>query len=286
MNGDSYSFGGLTDWSYLLEGHLQPPVETERAAVATPESRATDHRETADVQQLRLRESAVRSLMQGISCTSPKSSNVIVVTCSASSPVAAKERLESLLENYQEQHLRVNRISGSLEFFDGQVQEKKHSLDAKLLERRDAKNRIAVGSVESQHDLLGKEAVAITGSLLDAQAACAAAEARLESLLAIMPESEQSGELDQASGTSVAALDLMRARLFELEIEKRAAVLQLHALHHRVSQANYRASRTDEIIIAPAGNRRRTVNDSRAPQENRRRRDAACRRLRETANFE
>jgi len=244
----SYSFGGLSDWSFLLEGHLQPPVENERAAVATPDSNATDHRQTADVQQLRLRESAVRSLMQSISCSSPKSSNVIIITCSAPSPVSAQERLNCLLENYQEQHLRVNRISGSLAFFDGQVQEKKRSLDAKLLERRDAKNRIAVGSVESQHDLLSKEAVAITDSLLDAQAACAAAEARLESLLATMPQSKRSDDVEQASGTSVGALNLMRARLFELEIERERLQAQLQPKNPRLTAITEQVAQTKSLL--------------------------------------
>ncbi len=245
----SYSFGGSTDWSYVLDGHWQPPVDKQCPPPVDAEPGAKPDRQTADAGALRLRESAVRKLMQSISCSSPKGSNVIIVSCTAPSPFSAQERLQCLLENYQTQHLRVNRISGSLAFFDTQAKEKKAILDAKLLERRDAKNRIAVASVESQRELLSKEAAAITESLLLAQAAAAAAEARLESLMAVMPALDDDEELQQASGTSVDALNLMRNRLFELEIEHQRLQAQLQPAHPRLKAIGEQVAQTKTLLL-------------------------------------
>jgi uncharacterized protein involved in exopolysaccharide biosynthesis len=73
--------------------------------------------------------------------------------------------------------------------------------------------------------------------------------------LAIVPQSERPDGLPQASGTSVGALDLMRARLFELEIERERLQAQLQpknprmtAITEQVAQAKTLLQR-QEIVV-------------------------------------
>lgn len=251
-------YGGATDFSHLLTQF--GAYLTERVASSSPTSSNTDDTQEADnsVKSMRERESAIRKLMDSVSCTSPRNSNVIVVSCSALSPLTAQQRLQQLLEFYQEQHLRVNRISGSLAFFDVQSEEKRRELDAKQTERRDAKNEVGIGSVERQHDLLAKEAVAITQSLLDAQADIAAAEARLKSLEQGIPSDELPSKSDPTTGASVDSINLMRSRLFELEIEHQRISAQYQSIHpkfkaieEQLAQAK-RLLRRQEVLVARA----------------------------------
>ncbi len=240
----SYSYGGMTDYSYLLAGHLQQPEEAAPAADAAPAEL-----DKTDVAAMRRRENAVRKLMRSVTCSSPRNSNVILISCSASSPATAQQWLENILSSYQEQHLRVNRISGSYAFFDAQLQEKKIGLDAKLLERRDLKNRVGVESIEGQRELLSEEALAITASLLDAQAAQAAAEARLKSLVAQFPEADQKISNEGASGTSADAVNQMRAKLFELEIEQQRVIAQYQPAHPLTKAINEQVAQAKALLL-------------------------------------
>ncbi len=237
----SEGYGGSADWSHLRAEWMQK-LEKYIPALAPKAPEAVAVRDSADAPEdldlsigaVRRRESAVRKLMQSVKSTSPKNSNVIIIQCKASSPHTAQERLERLLENYQAQHLRLHRISGSLEFFEAQAQEKKELLDEKLLELRDAKNRISVASVESQRELLSREATSITESLLQSQAAFSAAEARLNSLLASLPQGEKFLNEPESSAMSTDAIDQMRSKLFELEIEQQRLLAQFQPKHPRV----------------------------------------------------
>jgi uncharacterized protein involved in exopolysaccharide biosynthesis len=122
-------------------------------------------------------------------------------------------------------------------------------LDVKVIERRDLKNRIGVDSIESQRELLSQEAVAITQSLLQAQAAAAAAEARLKSLLARLPASDKDEAPIEASGTSADGLNLMRSRLFELEIEQQRLQAQLKPNHPQVKAIDEQVAQAKKLML-------------------------------------
>jgi uncharacterized protein involved in exopolysaccharide biosynthesis len=240
-------YGGSTDQSHLVGELFQWLPKFESAA--------NEAAETSDVAQLRRRENAVRMFMQAVSSSSPKNSNVIIVQCKAGSPVVAQQRLDALLKQYQAQHLRLHQISGSFAFFDTQALEKKTLLDAKLIELRDAKNRIGVASVNGQQELLSREATSITQSLLDAQAAAAASKVRLDSLLASLPEAERAPDTRAASNMSSDAIDMMRSRLFELEIEYQRLLAQLQPAHpklkaitEQVAQARQELKRQEVVL--------------------------------------
>lgn len=276
-------YGGSTDFSHLVTQFGN--YLTERLAKYIPAKSAEEEQdetlEPADsVKSMRQRESAIRKLMDSVSCSSPRNSNVIVVSCSALSPQTAQERLQRLLDFYHEQHIRVNRIIGSLAFFDAQCDEKQLQLETKQNERRDAKNAIGVGSVERQHDLLAKEAVAITQNLLEAQAAHAAAEARMKSLQQGIPQSEQPDSSSPTTGASVDSINLMRSRLFELEIEHQRLTTQYQSVHPKVKAIEEQLSqakgllRRQEILVGrsqlvelqmkiDAANRQRTEVDTK-----------------------
>ncbi len=240
-------YGGAMDQSHLVDEFFAwlPKFESDKNEEAEP----------SEVAVLRRRENAVRKFMQSVSSSSPKSSNVIVVQCKAGSPVIAQQRLESLLKQYQAQHLRLHQISGSFAFFDAQALEKKSLLDEKSVELRDAKNRISVASVNGQQELLSREATSITQSLLDAQAAAAASKVRLDTLLASLPKSERAPDTRAASNMSSDAIDMMRSRLFELEIEYQRLLAQLQPAHpklkaisEQVAQARKELKRQEVVL--------------------------------------
>ncbi|MFO0916758.1 MAG: hypothetical protein U0872_00380 [Planctomycetaceae bacterium] len=240
----SYGYGGFTDFSHLLAGHLHRPAEPALTAAAAP-----SELDKSNIDAMRKRENAVRKLMKNINCSSPRNSNVILISCTAASPATAQQWLEHVLANYQEQHLRVNRISGSYAFFDAQLHEKKANLDAKLLELRDVKNKVGVDSIEGQRELLSQEALTITSNLLDAQAACAAEEARLQSLLAKAPAADQQADADESSTASEEAINMMRSKLYELEIEQQRVLAQFQPAHPLSKAINEQVAQAKALLI-------------------------------------
>src|SRR5262249_60288555 len=64
-----------------------------------------------------------------------------------------------------------------------------------------------------------------------------------------LPEGENSDGLEQASGTSVDALNLMRNRLFELEIEEQRLHAQLLPAHPRLKAITEQVAQAKTLLL-------------------------------------
>lgn len=167
------------------------------------------------------KQQAVRALSDSVYISAPKRSTVISVHGTANSPELAQEIVATMLERFQEEHLRVNKTVGSLEFFERQtadIRARLYDTNEKLLAR---KNDAGVAIVDEQRKNVEKQLSDLTDRLRVAQSDVVGSTARIAALedeLAFLPEQV---ETERTTGISNDAYDRMRDRLYELEIRER-----------------------------------------------------------------
>jgi uncharacterized protein involved in exopolysaccharide biosynthesis len=196
----------------------------------------------------RAREKAVLTLDKSISCGVTKNSDVISVRCKARRPELAQRVLIIFVRAFKDHHLRLNRTSGSYEFFVAQAEKANAKLEEKKLQLRDAKNRVGIGSVESQAKMVEQQVASLEETLASTRASIAAKEAKLASLRDQYPDLDRVATLDASRGSSASAVDNMRAELYRLQIRERELLAKLSASHPQVIAVKEQAKQARRLL--------------------------------------
>jgi uncharacterized protein involved in exopolysaccharide biosynthesis len=176
--------------------------------------------QVANIDPVTPRDRAIRRIFQGLDVEAERKSNVITVRYVDRSAQHSQHVVATLLEAYQEEHLRVNRTSGSRKFFQDQSQLMRERWEESASKLRDMKNALGLVSTDVQRQLLQEETSRIEAQLVLASTQLAAATAqarRLEQIVASLPDRKITEEED---GHPNEALDGMRQQLYQLEIRE------------------------------------------------------------------
>jgi len=195
-----------------------------------------------------LQEKAVRELEQSIASHVTKDSNVINLSCRAPDPRLAQEILRVYVRSFTDHHLRLNRTTGSYEFLVDQVEQLRTRLEQAKLDLRDAKNRVGIGSVEGQTNLIEKQVMKLQEDLTTTRTTLAATEAKLSSLREQYPDIEGVANDESSGGASATAVDNMRADLYRLQIHKRELLAKLSPHHPRVLAVLEQESQARQLL--------------------------------------
>lgn len=128
------------------------------------------------------REEAVIAIEENFEVYAEFDSALIVLTLDAQSPQLAQTILDTIVNVYRDEHMRLYRTSGSKPFFEQQRTElEKQLVDAENA-LREAKNRMGVGSIESRRETLETRLSSIELARNATVQQKAAAEARIAAL--------------------------------------------------------------------------------------------------------
>jgi uncharacterized protein involved in exopolysaccharide biosynthesis len=194
-------------------------------------------------------EQAVNKLEKSLRVSSPRQSNVIVVSCSARDSQLAQRILKAYLESYQVMHVKATRTSGSYDFFVDQSELVREQLTLANEELRDAKNKNGLASVEGQRQNVQAQANSIELALLENERAVSSSEAKIAALrktLAELPEQQLAEEIDAPS----LATDTMRNELYKVQILEKEASSRYTALHPTVIALRRQVEETRKILAA------------------------------------
>jgi len=192
------------------------------------------------------RERGITGLMEGINIWSPKSTNVIGVSCEARSPERAQEVVATLIDTYLEEHLRLNSTPGSFEFFDEQSKLLKKQLDDASTALRDAKSSFNLASIEGRRDALQQQVSSVETQILDAESGLAASQAKIASMrgaLGQLPEAM----LKQFANPSGSATT-MRELLYELQTREQELLAKYTEDHPSVIAIRKQVQEADKIL--------------------------------------
>ena len=182
-----------------------------------------------------IHEKALRRLKKSLQCETAKNSNVITISSEAGSPELAQQILVAYLRAFKTHHLRLNRTSGSYEFFVEQSTRLKSQLEQAEQDLRDEKNQIGVSSIDGEKRMIENQVTSLERVLQSTRAALAAAEVKVRAVRATYPDVQPGADLRAGSDSSAAAIAGMQAELYKLQIRERELTAQYSQKHPRVA---------------------------------------------------
>lgn len=151
-------------------GDPEPPgmVKSVKMAVSNVASKAYDLSGLRD--PVSRRERAVTELMKKTAVYAPKKSSTLIIENKSKSPEMAQAIVQSIIENFLEQHVNVATTGGSFKFFEQQSGEAEKKLMNLLDKRKAMLQKEKIASVESKHKSLTEQLSAIETEILKSEA--------------------------------------------------------------------------------------------------------------------
>jgi uncharacterized protein involved in exopolysaccharide biosynthesis len=145
-------------------------------------------------------------------------STVIVLTYDGETPQLAQQVVQTIVDVYEDMHVRLHQTAGSKPFFEQQRAALAEQLAQAEAALRDVKNQAGLASVDARRDTLEKRLADIElarNTAIQQAAAAEALSAALQERIAVMPERvHASTRVVPNTGT-----DALRTELYELEVQ-------------------------------------------------------------------
>jgi uncharacterized protein involved in exopolysaccharide biosynthesis len=180
------------------------------------------------------RQRAITKIRDSLEVYATKNSSVITLQYHDDTPEQAQHVVAKVLDIYMDEHVRVNRIAGSEEFFEEQSTLMETGWRSASERLRDLKNELGIVSVEAERNLLEGEMNRLDELLVFASTSHAASEAKIRELERAINEMPANLVTSKESGFSNEALDGMREKLYELEIKERELLIKFTEAHPEV----------------------------------------------------
>lgn len=206
------------------------------------------------------REEAIIQVEENLVVDAERDSTLIVVTYSTDSPEGAQKILETLIDVYQEEHLRIHRNAGSRAFFEVQENQLRDQLDEALDGVRKAKDEIGVASIETRRQNLEGQLQTITMSAYQAETERKADVAELRELLRQLGDQPERLVSSKKSVPNQGA-DLMREQLYELQVRRADLKARYSSSHPLVVAISRQVEEAENVVDDELEVREETVDD-------------------------
>ena len=164
---------------------------------------------------------AVVQLGKMLDVEAVRKSNLIRIVCDGPSPETARAIVACLIDLYLDQHVRLNRVPGALQFLTEQTARLRTRLTHAEEELRKLKDSTGLASPEPQRQILVARIGRLQDELLTAEGGSIASEATtrlLREQVAAMPRTHVSAV---TKGLPNVAADGMRGQLYALELKEK-----------------------------------------------------------------
>jgi len=149
-----------------------------------------------------------------------KNSNIISISFKAKDRKIAQIIIEKLITFYLDKHINVHRTQGSHEFFTKQTDQLRNTLFQTEDRFRKLKNEAGIASIEEQRHVLLKRMGDLQQEVEGTEAALASAKAKVETLQGTLRSLPETLVVQETSGHANQGADLMRDRLYVLQIKE------------------------------------------------------------------
>ena len=222
--------GGTISLSASREAEMNSIVEHLRSRAILEKALATADPDVLDAPP-KQREETLQRLHKKLEVTSPRQSTVVSVQYAANSPEEAQKTLAALVDVYLDEHMRINRPSGSYEFFLQQTERLKEQLASAEEALRDAKNQAGMASVEGRRTALEDEISALETQIREVSASLAASQAKISALNAAVDSLPEPLLRQLLGGIPHDGLASMQDRLFELRMREQEVLSKRTEAH-------------------------------------------------------
>ena len=191
-------------------------------------------------------EVAVAKFRDSLGVTVPRKAATISIWFKSESPELSKLVMDTLMETYIQQHVIARQTDGSHDFFESQFQQQEVALDHASNKLSEFKNEIGVMSIGDRREALRDKISLIESSLINNGSTLAAAKKRLQKSEVMITTIPDQMVLEETTGESKHASDLMRDRLYDLELEEQQLLARYTPEHPNVQavQAQLREAKS------------------------------------------
>ncbi|HMP79195.1 MAG TPA: hypothetical protein PKD54_07065 [Pirellulaceae bacterium] len=219
-----------------------------------------------DGRDVSVRERATRRLLKNFEVTIPKKSTVLVLRYDTKSPDMAQQVLARIVEVFQEEHARINRVVGSYDFLLGQREVLEQRLETAQFALRAEKNMLRLVSIEGAKTKLQDEYALLSNQLIQATTELVASQAKIDHLQQELNELPDRLPAANVSGFPNEATDRMRESLYQLQIRERDLLAQYTDSHPAVVQVRKLVAEA-EAIYEEQGQQREQVTTAIHPSK-------------------
>jgi len=222
-----------------LEAFLIPPEETRKQSLLE---------RLYLTEPLSDRDNVVLEIMENFDVVTQRDSWVIGLSYEAQSPKLAQQVLGKLIDFYLEKHIAVHQTPGSYQFFT----QESDQLRAKLAQAenglRDLRNSTSVFSLEEQQRVILGRIGALQTEIDGAEATLAASKAGAQALQQTLAQTPELVVTAATVGLPNAAVDTMRARLYELQILEQDMVSKFEPDSRQVQDVRKQIAAAQELL--------------------------------------
>jgi uncharacterized protein involved in exopolysaccharide biosynthesis len=166
------------------------------------------------------RDQAILQFKKNFTVEVQKGNNILFLSYEGPDDRLSQNVLTKLINFYLEKHVMAYRTPGSYEFFDTQAEHLRDQVTKTEEELKRLKSRTGVASLEEQRRILMGRVGNLQQENETTQAALAISRAKVKELKEKLAGIAPTLVTQETKGTSNQAADLMRARLYELQLKE------------------------------------------------------------------
>lgn len=166
------------------------------------------------------RQKVVLRVMNNLEVEALKDTSIISISYRSQSPKLAQDVLAKLIDLYLEQHIAVHQTPGSYQFFTQQSDDLRNKLALSENELRNLRDKTGISSLEEQRKVILNHIGDLERQTGAAEAELAASKAKVQALRKTLASIPEALVTQETTGFSDYAADLMRAKLYELQLKE------------------------------------------------------------------
>ncbi|TWT90245.1 tyrosine kinase [Pseudobythopirellula maris] len=206
------------------------------------------------------REEAIMRLEESLMVDAERHSAMLVLQYETDTPRGAQEILDTVIDVYQRDHLRIHRNESTLAFFTEQEATLADELDHARNAVQRAKNEIGVASIEARRASLESQLQRVEVAVYVAEQDRSSAAASIEELdrqLADLPEREIASKRQIPNDGA----DLLRDQLYGLQMRKMDLMARYSETHPLVVAISQQVEQAESVVQGQETVREETVDD-------------------------
>jgi capsular exopolysaccharide synthesis family protein len=163
---------------------------------------------------------AVLQVRKNLETKALKDSSIISISYKAESPKLAQNVIATLINYYLEKHIAVHQTPGSHQFFLQQANQLRSKLALSEDELRNLRDESGISSIEEQQQVIFSRIAGLEGQTDSAEAELVACQAKIQGLQKMLSNIPELLVTQETTGFPDHAVDLMRAKLYELQLKE------------------------------------------------------------------
>jgi uncharacterized protein involved in exopolysaccharide biosynthesis len=207
------------------------------------------------------RERALQQMAKRLTVDAAKKSSVIEIAYQGASPRLCQTVVAALVDGFLDEHVRLNRPNGSLDFFTQQTARLREQLAHKETELRKLKDATGLASPSAQREQIVGRIGRLEDELLHVEAASAESNAKVRELRRQADSLPDTQVASETSGLGNDGTDRMREQFYVLQLREKEAEARYADEHPKMQQIRQQIAAAGAVLQLEEKNRKQVIKE-------------------------